>query len=85
MLTVFVSDAVVTAVILNTTFIRALTSFARANTAVQYSPLNIAGTFYTHHDVAINQPSKQKTYERKMSKMEMEVKIEEKRKKYAIF
>ena len=36
MLTVFVSDAVVTAVILNTTFIRALTSFARANTAVSY-------------------------------------------------
>ena len=34
MLTVFVSDAVVTAVILNTTFIRALTSLARANTAV---------------------------------------------------
>ena len=35
MLTVFVSDVVVTAVILNTTFIRALTSLARANTAVQ--------------------------------------------------
>ena len=34
MLTVFVSDVVVTAVILNTTFIRALTSLARANTAV---------------------------------------------------
>ena len=34
MLIVFVSDAVVTAVILNTTFIRALTSLARANTAV---------------------------------------------------
>ena len=34
MLTVFFSDAVVTAVILNTTFIRALTSLARANTAV---------------------------------------------------
>ena len=34
MLTVFVSDAVVTANILNTTFIRALTSLARANTAV---------------------------------------------------
>ena len=39
MLTVFVSDVVVTAVILNTTFIRALTSFARANTAVQYGCL----------------------------------------------
>ena len=51
----------------------------------KYSPLNIAGTFYTHHDVAINQPSKQKNYERKMSKMEMEVKLEEKRKKYALF
>ena len=37
MLTVFVSDAVVTAVILNTTFIRALTSLARANTAVRES------------------------------------------------
>ena len=36
MLTAFVSDAVVTAVILNTTFIRALTSLARANTAVVY-------------------------------------------------
>ena len=37
MLTVFVSDAVVTAVILNTTFIRALTSLARANTAVRHT------------------------------------------------
>ena len=36
MLTVFVSDVVVTAVILNTTFIRALTSLAIANTAVYY-------------------------------------------------
>ena len=35
MLTVFVSDAVVTAVILNTTFICALTSLARANNAVK--------------------------------------------------
>ena len=34
MLTVFVSDAVVTAVILNTTFICALTSLARANVIV---------------------------------------------------
>ena len=34
MLTLFVSDVVVTAVILNTTFIRALTSLARANNAV---------------------------------------------------
>lgn len=34
MLTVFVSDVVVTAVILNTTFIRALTSLARAHNAV---------------------------------------------------
>ena len=34
MLTVFISDAVVTAVILNTTFIRALTSLARANVIV---------------------------------------------------
>ena len=36
MLTVFVLDVVVTAVILNTTFIRALTSLARANTAVKH-------------------------------------------------
>ena len=34
MLTVFVSDVVVTAVILNATFIRALTSLARANVIV---------------------------------------------------
>ena len=39
MLTVFVSDAAVTAVILNTTFIRALTSLARANTAVNQSSI----------------------------------------------
>ena len=41
MLTVFVSDVVVTAVILNTTFIRALTSLARANNAVYSSFLLI--------------------------------------------
>ena len=44
MLTVFVSDVVVTAVILNTTFIRALTSLARANTAVFTLLKNISVT-----------------------------------------